>query len=260
MLQNSFFKLSFKALKIMSFCFGKMTRFPFAFCFAKVFRPLFFLAKLCNFQRLFRNVFKMNFATSRRGVSLIEMIAATAIFGFVAIISAGALLAMADVQRKAAALRAVQDNLNYAFEMMVKEMRTGTSYHCGTSTSDFSNTPRDCPVGGGPSFTFINAPGRTVTYVMTSGRLARFENTGGSCNIASLLALGPPPGFTCLYVTAPEVEINILYLTFYVRGATLGDSLQPRVTIILSGTAGEKEKIKTRLNIQTTISQRAIDS
>ncbi len=180
----------------------------------------------------------------KNGFTLIEMIVAVAVFSMVAIISVGALLSISDGQQKAASLRSAQDSLDFSLETLAREARTGRSYHCGSAMNDFDSTPRNCSLyPGGPSFTFINNQNQTVTYRTNSGRLEKIIN-GDS--------LHP------LVFTPPEVIIN--NLTFYVRGALASDGLQPRVTIVLDGTAGVKEKLKSHLNIQTTISQRTIDS
>lgn len=178
----------------------------------------------------------------KQGFTLIEMIVAVAVFSMVALISAGSLLAIVDAQAKATALRSAQDGINFSLETMAKEARTGRSFHCGASISDFSPTPQDC-LSGGPSFTFINNAGQTVTYRANSGRLEKILNAD---------TLHP------LVLTSPEV--NITRLTFYVRGAPAHDWIQPRATLILNGTAGIKVQLKSQLNIQTTITQRLIDS
>lgn len=173
------------------------------------------------------------------GFSLLEMLVALSVFAVAASVSAGALLNISDAQQKILALRVTQDNLNYALDVMGKEIRTGISYHCGP---DVSTTPLDCP-SGGSSFTFINANGQTVTYKLDNQRLAVSKN-GGT---------------TWQYLTSPDLVI-IDQLSFYTIGAPASDNLQPRVTIILRGMAGIKEKLKSYFNIQTTISQRLLDS
>jgi prepilin-type N-terminal cleavage/methylation domain-containing protein len=178
-----------------------------------------------------------------KGFSLIEILVAVSIFAVAAVISSGALLSASEAQQKILSLRIVQDNLSYAFDTIGKEVRTGKSYHCGTTIDDFSDIPRDCAVPGGPSFTFLNSSGDKITYRLNNGRIEKVLDGNPS---------------TSLILTSSDT--NITSLTFYVVGAPAGDNLQPRLTIVLRGTAGLKEKIKSRLNIQTTISQRSLDS
>jgi hypothetical protein len=65
-------------------------------------------------------------------------------------------------------------------------------------------------------------------------------------------------GSTFVGITAPEVTIESF--NFYVTGAEIaGDNSQPRVVMILQGSAGVSDKIKTNFNIQATVSQRLLD-
>jgi hypothetical protein len=59
-------------------------------------------------------------------------------------------------------------------------------------------------------------------------------------------------------LTSPDLVI-INSLAFYVRGSLANDNTQPSVIIILQGVSGA-QKTQSRLNIQTTISQRFLDS
>jgi prepilin-type N-terminal cleavage/methylation domain-containing protein len=183
-----------------------------------------------------------NFKIKNFGFSLIEMLVAVGVFAIVVTISSGVLISMSDAQQKILSLHIVQDNLSYAFDIMGKEIRTGTSYHCGTAIDDFNSNPQDCNTGG-PSFTFLNASGTKITYRINGNQIERVVN-GDYANT--------------LVLTSPDT--NITSLNFYVVGAPSGDHLQPRVTIVLKGTSGLKTKTKSFLNIQTTISQRLLDS
>lgn len=190
---------------------------------------------------------KQRHAIRMQGFSLIEMLVAIVVFATSATIAVGALLATSDAQQKILSLKIVQDNLGYVFDTMGKEIRTGTSYYCGSSVSDFSDTPQDC-AGGGVSFTFRNASSQKITYRLNSGRIERVFEGGTMAESIAIL-------------TAPEV--NVTNFKFYVIGAPskfLGNDYQPRVTIVLQGATGVKEKIKSTINMQTTVSQRVLDS
>ncbi len=162
-----------------------------------------------------------------KGFTLIEMIVAVAVFSIVTTMALGSFLNVSDIQKKAMALRAVNDNLNFAVETMMREIRTGTDY-CSTTCSP-------------SSFNFTNSLGDLMVYALDGSVIKRSSNGG------SFLSL-----------TSAEVEIE--NLLFIVSGEEAGDNLQPIVTIIINGSSGEKEKVKSRLNLQTTISQRTIDS
>jgi len=186
---------------------------------------------------------------SKGGFTLLEMLIAVSVFTTVATMSAGTLLAVSDAQQKILTLRITQDNISYVIDTTGKEIRTGTSYYCSTSVDDFGTTPltpSDC-TNGGSSFTFLSG-GNKVTYQVRAGRMERVFMGGTPSQAISVLT---PSG------------IAITNLKFYVWGslpASSSDYYQPRVLIIMQGTAGVKERTKSSINIQTMISQRALDS
>ena len=159
-----------------------------------------------------------------KGFSLIEMVVAVGVFAVVITISLAAFLNISDIQKRTEALRAINDNLNFSLETMMREIRSDSNYRVGS---------------GGTSLTISNESGNDISYRLNNGRIEMAA--GGSSYVA---------------LTAPEV--NITKLLFMVQGQASGDGLQPRVTIIITGSAGEKKTIN--LNLQTTVSQRKIDS
>jgi len=159
---------------------------------------------------------------SNKGFTIIEMVVAVGVFAVVMTVSLAAFLNVSDIQKRAEALRVINDNLNFSLETMMREIRAGNTYGAG-----------------GTSFDFTDIDGNQIFYRLNAGRIEKKVGSG------SYLAL-----------TAPEV--NITKLLFISRGELAGDGLQPRVTIVITGSAGEKTVIK--LNLQTTISQRKIDS
>lgn len=181
-----------------------------------------------------------------RGFSLIEIIVAVGLFAVVMLIGLGALLALIDASRKARALESVMNNLNIALDGMVRNIRMGTNYHCGTGTQ---TATQDCDDGGvSLAFEPFNGSPSDPTdqwiYTYNSGtkRLYKSENTGG----------------TTFPVTAPEVTIEDM--KFYVVGSTKGDDVQPKVVIVVKGTAGaSKAKTRTTFSIQATAVQRILD-
>ncbi len=83
--------------------------------------------------------------------------------------------------------------------------------------------------------------------------------TGTSCTSLGASILQSTNGFAGPFapITAPEIAMS--NFKFYVVGATRGDAIQPRVSITLSGAVKVSETQQTKLNIQTTITQRLYD-
>ncbi|MEK7613167.1 MAG: type II secretion system protein [Patescibacteria group bacterium] len=184
-----------------------------------------------------------------KGFTLIELLVSVGIFSIVMVIALGALLAMSEADRKAQTLKTVVNNLNFSLESMSRTIRTGYDYHCGSPTSF------DC-TSGMNSLYFTGADGRNVIY--------RFANSAGSASLCgqSALAVGcilrSVGGSSEASLTAPEVVIE--NAKFYVLGSPRSpDTVQPRVTILVSGYVNFKEGQKSQFNIQTTVTQRVYD-
>jgi len=188
--------------------------------------------------RRFFSLFAFRFKF-KRGFTLIEMIVAVSIFTVVMVSGVGALISMIDANRKAQSLRTVMDNLNFALENITRSMRVGSDYHCG-EFGDLS-APLDCD-GGGSSIAFTNSNGNRVIFRFIGNRIEKSEDLGESY----------------ISITAPEIVID--ELRFFVKGTAENDGLQPKVLVIVRGTAGDTEKVSTTFNLQTFVSQRLRDS
>lgn len=164
----------------------------------------------------------------QRGFTLIEIIVAIGIFTAVITMALATFLNISNIQRKAGALRAINDNLNFALEVMSREIRSGKGY-CDSSCS-------------ASSFNFTNSQDKKVVYRL-------YENS---------IEMSSDGGSSFLRLTSPEIKID--NLTFIVIGESAGDEKQPRVTIILNGLSVDPKIEELKLNIQTTVSQRRLDS
>ncbi len=155
----------------------------------------------------------------KKGFTLIEMIVAVGVFTVAITIILASFLNITDIQRKTAAIRTINDNLNFSLETMMREIRSGTSYSIG---------------GGGTSLSIINNHKEDVVYSLDSA----------TNQIMRQVDVGP-----LVSLTAPEVKITKLFFV-------VNNSFQPIVTIIVNGETGENERTKSVFNLQTTISQR----
>ena len=175
-----------------------------------------------------------------RGFTLLEMIVALGIFSVAALLATSSLLSLTDAQKKAFALQSAYDNIRFALEIMAKDMRTGSVYYCGDNTDDLPvpvSTPKNCE-SGGPALSYKNFPGQNIAYRIFGGSIEKFID-----------------GVLVGAVTSDSVVINAL--TFYVLGSPEGDDLQPRITIVIKGTAGSGRSA-SKFDLQTTVSQRKI--
>lgn len=179
----------------------------------------------------------------KKGFTLIEILVSVTLFLVVMTVSMGAVVSIINTNRKVGSSKAVLDNINSAMELMSRQMRFGTVYHCMVAGDSKSLTQsEDCPFGGGPGVSFLSQDGARLVF-RQNGSIIEFSTDGG----ASYTAL-----------TSPDVIIQSL--TFFVIGTDPppADMLQPRVVIMLKGLAGTDTNT-TSFALETQVSQRAID-
>jgi hypothetical protein len=142
-------------------------------------------------------------------------------------------------------------NLNFALESMARDMRVGSNFSCGSGG--------DC-VEGGNSFSYLanrsligNSAKDTVKYSLVEETV-----NGKAVKRIQREVTGDGPTST-MFITAREIYIE--FMKFYVIGTapTPSDKKQPKVVITIKGYAGYGNT-RSDFDIQTTISQRSIDS
>ena len=196
---------------------------------------------------------------NRRGFTLVEMLVSVALFSIVMLISVGALLALSVANRKAQAIQSVMNNLNITLDGMVRSIRMGSTYHCGSGV--FTDT-QDCPTGN-TIFAFEAFGGRT-DLATKDQRMYWIDTNGATCG-KHRICRSKDNHNTYVAITAPEVSSEDM--KFYVVGTTRGCDtvspcapIQPKVVITLRGTAGVAEvKTSTTFIIQATAVQRVLD-
>lgn len=186
-----------------------------------------------------------------RGFTLVEMIVAVGLFAIVMLVSIGALLSLIEANRRAQALQSVMNNLNVAVDGMVRSLREGSGYHCGSIP--VGDATADCTEGEELiafkpfSTSLVDPPHWLYWYAEDDNGVGRlYKSEDGT------LAGGLP-------ITSPEVSIESV--TFYVIGSQRGggNTVQPKVTVVIKGTAGQKVTSRSTFHIQATAVQRVLD-
>lgn len=198
--------------------------------------------------------------TETRGFTLIEMVVSVALFAIVMTICVDVLLSLVNADRKAQALQDVMNNLNITLDSMVRSVREGSAYHCGTPVS---TTPTDCT-------STTDDPSNHYVFAYEPYGSAYNSQTNSWSQQPTVYSYDPTTkriyrsinGKQAVAVTAPEVSID--EMQFYVVGTTRGgsppDNVQPKVIIIIKGTAGAAgTKTQTTFSIQATAVQRVLD-
>ncbi len=185
-----------------------------------------------------------------KAFTLIEVLVSVSIFSMVMLISTGAVFSIVEANKKTHSLKSVMTNLNFALESMMREIRVGRSYSC--------NGGGDCEVLGGTRFRFksnrdINGSGG---YDASDQMEYAFDAVNGSIT-RQILGGGPNGNVTPVRITASEIVIESM--KFYVLGTGTTDQKQPKVVITVQGYSGTGST-RSDFNIQTTVTQRPIDS
>jgi prepilin-type N-terminal cleavage/methylation domain-containing protein len=194
--------------------------------------------------------------SQNKGFTLIEILVSVAIFSVVMVVALGALLAMSVADRKAEAIKTATDNLNFALDSMSRAIRTGYSYHCGSSGA------YDC-TNGSNIFYFTSASGVQTAYQFDSscGGVAGVRCIDRQTyNGISWSAWEP--------ITATDITLTDFSgcgtsgpCLFYVRGSQPGslDNMQPLVTITVSGSIPVSSTQTSTFYLQTSVAQRIYD-
>lgn len=194
----------------------------------------------------------MKLGMSQKGYSLIETMIAVAIFAVVLVVAVDTLLVAQTVAREISLERAAMENVALAMENMTKKIRQGYSFRCTTSNASNYAPPADCS-NGNTRLSFRDQNGEYVVFRYDSANevIQLYEDPGGfPSGVASVKYLP---------LTSPEVEIKSL--KFYLTGASSVDSLQPLVTITMTGVArfGGGNEQQTEFFLQATVSPRLLD-
>lgn len=202
--------------------------------------------------------FHKKIPAAHRGFTLIEMMVSVGLFAVVMLVCVGALLSLVNANRKAQALQSVMNNLNIAVDDMVRSIRRGNTFHgaigdgtCGGT--DYSVT-HDCP-SGGSAFAFEPYGGDTSTPL--NNWVYIFDDDGTYCG-EGRLCKSENGGASFLGITASEITIDDMQ--FFVVGTTRGDTIQPKVVMVVKGSAGVLgSSARTTFHIQATAVQRVLD-
>jgi len=180
----------------------------------------------------------------RKGFTLLEVIVAVGVFSVVLVIAGGALLGVISANRKARDLQTIMNGLSFVVDGMVRQIRTGTDYHCGSGSY---SVPQVCSVGDTQEEMAFEAAGGDsgsasdqVVYRLNGTSIERSVDGGGSFSV----------------LTAPEISIDTL--KFWVFGETNNDQIQPRVLVLITGVAGQGKEASP-FTLQTNITQRIFD-
>lgn len=187
----------------------------------------------------------------KRGFTLIEIMVAVSIFAIVAVITTGALVTASEVNRKAQAIKIAMDNVSFAMDSMVANLREGSRFGClvgpvpDNSTGYLTSAANaenhldvQCTSDGQGIIFKSERTGSATNYI-----IYRFKNIDGRGSIQKASTDSPQ------YVNLTSSEVDIESLLFYVPSLSLNPT--PRVVIVIEGEVPGKNP--TEFNLQTTV-------
>ena len=190
----------------------------------------------------------------KSGFTLIEVMVSVTLFAIVMTMSLGAILSIIDGNKKAQAINSVANNLNFAVESMVRDIKTGYAYNCTgaipvpeTSSNLDSNNSCGNLQDNISLVSTITGQKRGVKYFLKKddgkGRIYKVTSDNNTIEYP---------------VTSPEVDVQTL--NFKVNNPPSNDySGQPSVFLIIKGTANVNPNEVSDFSIQTLISQRNLN-
>jgi len=160
----------------------------------------------------------------QKGATIVELIISGGLFIVLISIASVSFVQALRTQRVVTNISASMNDVAFVMEQIGREVRIGFSIS-----------------GGGNTIIFTNSDGDAVYYKFIGSGIGRCINSCSSNSDYELL-------------TSPDVEID--NLEFILQGVAAGDGEPPRITIIAS-VIGDNQ---TRINLQTTISSRILDT
>ena len=204
-------------------------------------------------------------SNTQHGFTLIEIVVSLALFSVVAVVAIGAFLKIIAANRRAQAIETAVNDAGFALESLVRDLRVGTDYQCIAAVGSMSSTITS------PSITTCS-PGLNPNIIEFNSSQTAAKSGGGVCSLIHAYQLSgntiqKAEQQTCAqafgsgsynFVPVTSTSSNLKIQSFLLRvDGTLG-SVQPKVFIVVSGTAGVSEADKTAFTIQTTATQRVM--
>ncbi len=226
------------------------------------------------------------------------MMIAVGIFTVIMVIGIGALLNISLSDQKTRGQRAVNDNINFIMEDIVRNIRTGSTYYCFASgeslemennNSNLSSTvadPKSCPNssstfaiglerfnGKRPDTTTnhledqliynIRLPSSGPDSTNNAHGIIEKSTDGGQTFFdlspnATPGGTGSDPNITTIYIDRTKSGFNVVGACPSASTDCIADKVQPFIVIRLAGTTVYKNT-ESAFNIETTVTQRLLD-
>lgn len=204
-----------------------------------------------------------------KGFTLIETLVSLALFSIVLVISGGVILSVINSNKKNQAIASVVSNLNYSLDSMIRDIKTGYLYKCGTYSGTMSiealkantdNSANQCD----NSNTIILVSTISGTDVVVKYEFKSTADANGYIE----KTVYPSSGVVSSYNITDKNNVDIESAKFTIKNP---DSLdceldcprgygQPSVFVSIKGLSAGEVLDASRFYVQTFISQRLINT
>jgi prepilin-type N-terminal cleavage/methylation domain-containing protein len=209
-----------------------------------------------------------------QGFTLIEIIVSLALFAVVAVVAVGAFLKIIDANRRSEAIETAVNDTSFALESMSRDIRVGSDYRCTSAgtpdtliTSD-SNGLKSCSLSQGNMIEFNSSTmgtgsGNTTCHLIHAYELSTDASQKGIIQKAEQSTCGQ--AFSFIPLTSTSSDLTIQTFDIKVDGSWPGidsnnpQGVQPKVFILISGTAGISQEDRTAFTVQMSASQRIME-
>jgi prepilin-type N-terminal cleavage/methylation domain-containing protein len=199
-----------------------------------------------------KNGVKNQKGLTKRGFTLIEMLVAVGLFSVVMLVSVAAILSIIGNNKKAQGINNVVNNLNFAIESMVRDMKTGYLYKCDGSWPIDQTEAGPCPATPVDKIALLSGSPTAVEYSFIEPTT---ENDGGYVpgHIVKRTGSGNAIDLTS------KSDVDIQSVQMYVNNAASGSGSQPGIFLIIRAKANILENEVSEFGLQTFISQRILN-
>ncbi|MEI6490235.1 MAG: type II secretion system protein [bacterium] len=195
--------------------------------------------------------------SNKKAFTLIEVVVAVGLFSVVMMVALAIILSVVDNNKKVHSVNVVVDNLNFSIDSMVRDIKTGKFYQCGTSPTINIGGGSGCVSTAITLVSTLYGKDKIVQYEFREDLKKIFKS---SCDI--LTTSGGSTQVVGTGCTIPteltSSEITITAVNFVVNPGRPGIS-QPTVFVLIKGTSAINPTEASDFTIQTLISQRYLN-
>jgi len=197
--------------------------------------------------------------SNKKAFTLIEVVVAVGLFSIVMMVALAIILSVVDNNKKVHSVNVVVDNLNFAIDSMVRDIKTGKFYQCGIKNTINIGDDSGCSAGqNNTAITLVSTlydKDKIVQYEFSNGKILK-----SSCDISTTNSDATKvEGSGCTpqtELTSPEITITDA--AFYINPGSPG-FVQPSVFVLIKGTSAINPTEASDFTIQTLISQRYLN-